>query len=74
MRNKILLTLIIILIYFAGNSQTASVEKSTYGIQTGILGIWVHNEMKFTNQIALRTEFGMNAGIFGGDFYTKTGL
>ena len=60
--------------YLAGNSQTASVEKSTYGIQTGLLGIWDHNEMKLTNQIALRTELGMNAGIFGGDFYPKTGF
>lgn len=60
--------------YFVGNSQTASVEKSTYGIQTGLLGIWVHNEMKLTNQIALRTELGMNAGIFRGNFYPKTGF
>jgi len=74
MNKKILFSLIISLIYFAGNSQTASVEKSTYGIQTGLLGIWVHNEMKLTNQIALRTELGMNAGIYGGDFYPKTGF
>lgn len=74
MKKKILLSLIVSLMYLAGNSQTASVEKSTYGIQTGLLGIWVHNEMKLTNQIALRTELGMNAGIFGGDFYPKTGF
>ena len=74
MKKKILLSLIASLMYLAGNSQTASVEKSTYGIQTGLLGIWVHNEMKLTNQIALRTELGMNAGIFGGDFYPKTGF
>ncbi|MFY7937041.1 MAG: hypothetical protein ACOVOQ_06685 [Flavobacterium sp.] len=74
MKKKILLSLIVSLMCLAGNSQTASVEKSTYGIQTGLLGIWVHNEMKLTNQIALRTELGMNAGIFGGDFYPKTGF
>ena len=74
MKNKILFTLIISLIYSIGNSQTASVEKSTYGIQTGFLGIWVHNEMKLTNQIALRTELGLNAGFFGGNFYPKTGF
>ena len=74
MKKKILLSLIISLIYTVGKSQTASVEKSTYGIQTGLLGIWVHNEMKLTNQIALRTEFGVNSSIFGGNFYPKTGF
>jgi len=74
MKNKILFSLIITLISILGHSQTASVEKSTYGIQTGLLGIWVHNEMKLTNQIALRTELGMNAGFFGGYFYPKTGF
>lgn len=74
MKKKILFSLMISLIYTVGKSQTASVEKSTYGIQTGLLGIWVHNETKLTNQIALRTEIGMNAGIFGGDFYPKTGF
>ncbi|MBU2950371.1 hypothetical protein KO493_06655 [Tamlana agarivorans] len=44
-------------------SQNASVEKSTYGIQTGFLGIWAHNEAKLTNRIALRTELGLDAGI-----------
>ncbi len=53
--------------------QTASVEKSTYGIQTGLLGIWVHKETKLSNQIALRTEIGMNAGFWGGTYYPKNG-
>ena len=71
MKKRILLSLIISLIYTVGKSQTASVEKSTYGIQTGLLGIWVHNEMKLKNQIALRTEFGVNASVFGGNFIQK---
>ncbi|AOW08433.1 hypothetical protein [Flavobacterium gilvum] len=55
-------------------SQNASVEKSTFGIQTGLLGLWVHNETKLTNQIALRSELGLDSGIWGGDFYDKTGF
>ena len=51
----------------------ASVEKSTFGIQTGVLGIWAHREVKLSNQIALRAELGMDAGIWGGSFYPKTG-
>ena len=68
---KILLTLICCGLTLTAKSQTASVEESTYGIQTGVLGIWAHNETKLSNQIALRTEIGMDAGFRGGSFYAK---
>jgi hypothetical protein len=55
-------------------SQNASVEKSTYGLQTGFLGVWAHNETKLTNSIALRSEIGFDSGIWGGDFYNGTGF
>ncbi|MEM6684951.1 MAG: hypothetical protein AAF617_04060 [Bacteroidota bacterium] len=45
-------------------AQDASVEKSIFGVQTGFLGIWVHNEVKLANQFALRTEVGLDAGLF----------
>ena len=44
----------------------ASVEKSIFGIQTGFLGIWAHNETKLANSIALRSELGFDAAIFAG--------
>jgi hypothetical protein len=68
---KILLTLICCGLTLTAKSQTASVEESTYGIQTGVLGIWAHNETKLSNQIALRAEIGMDAGFRGGSFYPK---
>jgi len=71
---KITLTLIFCGLTLIAKSQTASVEKSTYGIQTGFLGIWAHNETKLTNSIALRTEVGFDSGIWGGDFYDGTGF
>ena len=43
-----------------------SVEKSIFGVQTGALGIWVFNEYKLTNTIALRSEIGFDAGFAGG--------
>ena len=46
-------------------SQDASVEQSTFGIQTGVLGVWAYKETKLSNQIALRTEIGMDAGFWG---------
>ncbi|AXT18411.1 hypothetical protein D7030_07840 [Flavobacteriaceae bacterium AU392] len=61
---KQVLTLSLIFITFSINAQDASVEDSFYGIQTGFLGIWVHNETKLSNKIALRTELGLDAGFF----------
>ena len=51
-----------------------SVEKSIFGIQTGFLGIWANNELKLSNTIALKTELGLDAGLWGGSFYDKTGF
>ncbi len=45
--------------------ETASVEKSIWGVQTGILGLWAHNESKITRTIALRTELGFDGGFYG---------
>ena len=70
---KMIITLSICLFTIFSNAQDASVEKSTYGIQTGILGIWGYREVKLTNQIALREEIGMDAGFWGGSFYPKNG-
>ncbi len=62
---KILLTLTLCGLTLIAKSQNASVEQSTFGIQTGFLGIWVHNESKLSNQFALRSELGLDAGIYG---------
>ena len=68
---KILLTLAFCGLTIIAKSQTTSVEQSTYGIQTGVLGIWAHNEAKLSNQIALRAEIGMDAEFYGGSSYLK---
>jgi hypothetical protein len=51
------------------NAQNASVEKSVFGIQTGFLGIWAHNESRLSNKIALRSELGFDAGFQSGPYY-----
>jgi hypothetical protein len=71
---KILLTLTFCGLTFIGNSQGAGVEQLTYGIQTGVLGVWVYNELKILNQIALRSEIGLDSEIFGGSFYGGVGF
>lgn len=70
---KALIALTLCALTITVNAQDVSVEKSTFGIQTGILGIWGHREVKLSNEIALREEIGMDAGFWGGSFYTKTG-
>lgn len=37
----------------------ASVEKSVFSVQTGLVGVWANNELKLSSQFALRTEIGL---------------
>lgn len=71
---KLNLSLLLFLFVFIANAQNASVEQSIFGIQTGLLGIWVHHEYKLTDHATLRTELGFDAGLWGGNFYEKTGF
>ena len=50
-------------------AQEVSVEKSTFGIQTGFSGVWANNEAKLTNEFVLRSELGLDRNISGGDYY-----
>ncbi|WP_299891553.1 hypothetical protein [uncultured Lacinutrix sp.] len=60
---KLFLVLIVLNYTITSKAQDASVEKSIYGIQTGLLGVWVHNEYKLSNAFALRSELGIDAGV-----------
>lgn len=72
MKTKI--SIFIILISSIAICQTATVEKSIFTVQTGIFGAWVNNETRLTNQIALKSEVGLDATVFGGEQYSKTGF
>ena len=70
---------ILLSIFFCGltllvKSQEVSVERSIFGIQTGFLGIWAHNESRLSKQIALRSEIGFDSGIYSNDFYNVSGF
>jgi len=60
---KVVFTSLLVMSSYFGFSQNTennvSVEKSTYGIQLGLLGVWAHNELKLSNQVALRSEIGL---------------
>ncbi len=66
---RILLTLTLCGLSLIAKSQNTSVEKSTFGVQTGVLGIWAYNEAKLSNTIALRTEVGFDFGIWESTYY-----
>jgi hypothetical protein len=50
-------------------AQHPGVEESTWNIQTGTLGVWANNESRLLNSVALRTEVGLDAGLFMGGIY-----
>lgn len=61
---KIAITVILCTLFFPIQAQENSVEKSIYGVQTGLLGVWGFNESRLSNEIALRTEVGFDLGLF----------
>ena len=68
---KKIITFIFLSLSIFCKAQNSSVEKSVFGIQTGFLGIWGHNESRLSNKIALRSEIGFDAGYQSGFFYTE---
>ena len=46
--------------YSQAQETTASVEKSIFNIQTGLVGFWGSHEARLSNTIALRTEVGFD--------------
>ena len=71
---KTITTLLFLAIINCSFAQNSAIEKSITGIQIGFLGTNVYNETRLSNEIALRSQFGLNAGIFGGSIYDKTGF
>ena len=71
---KKIITLLFLSLSVLCDAQNASVEKSVFGIQTGFLGIWIHNESKLSNTITLRSEIGLDAGILFTDFEGRSGF
>ena len=44
------------------SQNTTSIEKSIFGLQTGLLGVWAHNETRLSKTISLRSEIGLDFG------------
>lgn len=66
---KKLLSVLIILLTTLNNythAQESHIEESYYSVQTTLLGIWVNNETKIGDKIALRSEIGFDSGTWVG--------
>ena len=55
----------------AQNTNDTTAER-VYGVQIGLLGAWAYGEFPLKDEIVLRGEVGLDAGIRGGSFYRKT--
>lgn len=66
-RIQLLLTVVTLSVtsLLSAQEEGATVEKSLFNVQTGPVGIWVSNELRLADQFALRTELGLELGIYG---------
>lgn len=64
----------LLFVFQATYSQNGTIEKSFFNLQTGVLGTWINNETRIAKNVALRTEIGFDAGIFGGEVNNNSGL
>lgn len=71
---KKILTLLALSLLMHSNAQEGQLEKSSMGIQTGFLGVWLNNENRIAEKWVLRSEIGLDSGIWGGDLYDGTGF
>lgn len=69
---KIFFVIIVMLFGSISNAQTSGVEKSVFNVQAGFLGVWVNNELRLSDEVALRAEVGFDTGIRGGSLVEKT--
>lgn len=49
------------------SQEKTSVEKSIFNVQTGSIGVWINNEIKITELLAVRTEIGIEPSWFVGN-------
>lgn len=71
---KTALLVTLVLSCIISKAQDASVEKSIFGVQTGLLGIWGHNEVKLNNKFALRSELGIDIGYYENRIFNQSGF
>lgn len=72
MKTKILFFIILISSFTQSQNTNNNLEKSIFNFQTGILGTWINNETKLSSSLTLRSEIGLDVGLFTRDFSKNT--
>ncbi|MFH6990136.1 hypothetical protein ACHRVW_20550 [Flavobacterium collinsii] len=70
---KIIPVLLLLLGTKSISQNNAVLEKSIFGIETGFLGFWINHETRLSPNLSLKSEFGLDGGIFGGDASHQVG-
>jgi hypothetical protein len=68
MKKKILFIVFLISNFTQSQNTNNNLEKSIFNLQTGVLGTWLNNEIKILPNFVLRSEIGLDAGLFTRDF------
>ncbi|MBB6462249.1 hypothetical protein [Flammeovirga kamogawensis] len=55
--------LFLFILFFINISNGQEIERSTFGLQVGVLGVWVNHEYKLIDRFILRTEVGLDSYI-----------
>ena len=71
---KIVFTLFLCGTYLVTQAQNSTVEKSIFGVQIGLLGVWIHNEARLSDQYVLRSEIGLDSGIHNEKLFLTPGI
>ncbi|TDW48935.1 hypothetical protein EV144_103455 [Flavobacterium sp. 270] len=71
---KKILFFILLGLTITAKAQEGSVEKSMFSVQTGFAGLWLSNELRLSNSIALRSEIGIEYDFAVGDHYDEAGF
>ena len=62
------------LLALLGKAQNSDVEKNISGVQIGIFGLDLYDEMRIAEKTTLRAEASLFPAVWGGDMYAKTGF
>ena len=61
---KLFLILTLCTCSFVSKAQQAQVERTMFGLETGLTGLWVYNESRLAPQFTLKSKFGFNSLLY----------
>lgn len=71
---KQILTIFLFIAHGVNAQQPGTVEKNIFGVHAGLLGANVYDEMRLSDKAVIRADISLDASIWGGTMYEKTGF